>query len=822
MGLTRIRAEQISNIDYKQAVRAVTTSNVTLSGGAPVVVDGVTLIQGNRVLVTGQSTASENGIYVIQTLGTGEDGTWIRATDANQTGEIEAGMVVMVTEGTTYADTPWKLVTNGAIVVGTTALTFQQFSTGANVGGTDTNVQYNSSGNLAGSSNFTWSGTELYVNGAANITGNVTGNYFFGNGSQLSGIITSVANINYGTSNVSIDAANANITMSVDGTANVVVVSTDGITVTGNVIGNGIAVTTVANTAPVNPEQGDIWINSDTGSQYIYFTAGGNSQWAEMEADQSFSSGGSEVDLTAVSSNILPTANITYDIGNTTNRFRDIYLANSTIYLGEAQISATGGAIVLPAGTTIGGSAAETPKIANVQITDSSWTVLDDTAISTDGGYFIVNGTGFQSGAGVSVDGTSASSVSFVDSTLLRCQIGAKAANSYTVYVVNPDGGTALKIAGLTYSGTPTWVTASQLANASANVAFTYTLEATGATSYALAAGNTVPTGSTLAGNGVFSGNVAVNTNTNYTFTVVATDAELQDSNRTFNLNVNLVTAPPEVEYLVVAGGGGGGGAQDNSGGAGGGGAGGYRTGNLAVTSSTTYTVTVGAGGSGGTASAGSSTSGTQGENSVFSTITATGGGYGAGFNSGTAGGSGGSGGGGRFGFVTGGAGGAGNSGAYSPSEGNNGGAGKSGTADGIFTGGGGGGAGAEGSGPPNGTGGIGVQSSISGAATYYAGGGGGGSQNGNQGGNGGGGNGGSLNNANSVTAGTTNTGGGGGGGSNNDSGGVAGKAGGSGIVIIRYPDTYNAAASTTGSPEVTTAGGYRIYKFTGSGSITW
>ena len=311
MGLTRIRAEQISNIDYKQAVRAVSTTNITLAGGAPVEVDGVTLVQGNRVLVTGQDPASQNGIYVVQTLGTGSNGTWIRAVDANQTGEIEAGMVVMVTEGTTYADTPWKLTTNGAIVIGTTPLTFQQFSSGGEgtPGGSNTQIQYNSNNTFAGSSSLTWNGSELYVNGTANVTGNVAGSYFLGNGSQLTGIQAG-------------------------------------------------ATVTVANTAPLGPAQGDIWIDSDTGIQLIYFTAGGNSQWAEMEADQSFSfTTGSAVDLTAVNTDILPTANITYDIGNATNRFRDIYLANSTIYLGEAQISASGNSVMLPANTTIGGNA---------------------------------------------------------------------------------------------------------------------------------------------------------------------------------------------------------------------------------------------------------------------------------------------------------------------------------------------------------------------------------------------------------------------------------------------------------------------------------
>ena len=54
MGLTRPRAYQIFDIDYKQSVRVVTVSNITLSGGAPSQVDGVSLSLNDRVLVTGQ------------------------------------------------------------------------------------------------------------------------------------------------------------------------------------------------------------------------------------------------------------------------------------------------------------------------------------------------------------------------------------------------------------------------------------------------------------------------------------------------------------------------------------------------------------------------------------------------------------------------------------------------------------------------------------------------------------------------------------------------------------------------------------------------
>jgi hypothetical protein len=57
---------------------------------------------------------------------------------------------------------------------------------------------------------------------------------------------------------------------------------------------------------------------------------------------------------TGVSSNLIPTANVTYDLGNTANRWNDLWLANSTIYLGEAQISASGANLVLPATVQIG------------------------------------------------------------------------------------------------------------------------------------------------------------------------------------------------------------------------------------------------------------------------------------------------------------------------------------------------------------------------------------------------------------------------------------------------------------------------------------
>ena len=264
------------------------------------------------------------------------------------------------------------------------------------------------------------------------------------------------------------------------------------------------------------------------------------------------------------------------------------------------------------------------------------------------------------------------------------------------------------------------------------------------------------------------------------------------------------------VSYMVIAGGGGG--AYQRGGG---GGAGGFReykspvtpytaspldgspagagSGTAVTVTATGFPITVGGGGVGGTVPAAN----TSGSNSVFSTITSTGGGFGAN----PAGPSpanaapGGSGGGGvGAGGNPSNAGGSGNTPPVTPSQGNNGGAGAPGAPYGAGGGGGAGAAGTSGSNGTAGPGGNGVTTSINATPTARAGGGGGGTfENGSHsagsGGTGGGGNAGS--NSADAVAGTVNTGSGGGGGAFNNTTPTEpkdqGAAGGSGIVIIRY-----------------------------------
>jgi len=263
MGLTRPRAQQIYDIDYKQATRVVTTTNINLSGSAPSQVDGVTLSHNDRVLVTGQTTGSQNGIYYVATLGSGSNGTWSRSSDSNQTGELLAGTIVMVTEGSVYADTQWKLITDNPIVIGTTTLIFTQNYSANSISGGTSNVVVNSNANVtisaAGTANvLTVANTGVYVSGVVSATGNIIGNYFIGNGSQLTGITIIPTQIANGNSNISIPDTGGNIEFSVANTANTLVVSPGELTIYGvfsnpKTISSNVVITDNINSLLIGP-----------------------------------------------------------------------------------------------------------------------------------------------------------------------------------------------------------------------------------------------------------------------------------------------------------------------------------------------------------------------------------------------------------------------------------------------------------------------------------------------------------------------------------------------------------------------------------------
>ena len=75
---------------------------------------------------------------------------------------------------------------------------------------------------------------------------------------------------------------------------------------------------------------------------------------------------GGILDFTSLSTDIKPSASEVYDLGSPTARWRDLYLAGSSLYLGSAQITANGAGVVnLPAGTTVAGELIRNPAETN-------------------------------------------------------------------------------------------------------------------------------------------------------------------------------------------------------------------------------------------------------------------------------------------------------------------------------------------------------------------------------------------------------------------------------------------------------------------------
>ena len=432
---------------------------------------------------------------------------------------------------------------------------------------------------------------------------------------------------------------------------------------------------------------------------------------------------------------------------------------------------------------------------------------------------FVITGTGFTGATAKLLKSDNSTEISFdtvtVDSST---QITGVIAKSSLLDADEPFGVKISAASGLnsqlnqqiTLDAQPIWSTASgSLATVTDETrsGLSYTVaaadpESGGDVTYTLESGSLPAglSGSSTSSGYVISGNAtAVGSDTTSNFTIRASDVNSNTSDRAFSITIqapkvqvftssgtfSVPSGTTTVDVLVVAGGGAGGGQVG-----GGGGAGGliFRPG-FSVTPGGTVSVTVGDGGSAG------GQTGQSGQNSVFGTLTAQGGGYGGGYSPGTAA-QGGSGGGegrepaGQFGNGTQ-PNAPGDSGTYG--FGNDGGA-SYGT---QWGGGGGGGAGAvgnNGAASQGGNGGIGRAYTISDNSTsvYYSGGGGGCADDpitpsNGSGGQGGGGNGG-TNSGGGVPgqAGTANRGGGGGG-TRDYPNPYTGHPGGKGIVIVRW-----------------------------------
>ncbi len=205
--------------------------------------------------------------------------------------------------------------------------------------------------------------------GNLTVSGNISGTNFIGNGSQLTGIIAATGpTISNGTSNVNIAASGGNVTVAVAGINSILLATSTGVSVTGTFNSSGNA-----NVANIGASEGvfsanvtalNIYANSGLISAQNLKGEGGNisniqggnisgtvssattSGTVTTNAQSNITSVGVLTGL-VMAGNITPNVSNTYNLGNTDNRWNNLFLSGNTIYLGNASIGSDGNNVTI-------------------------------------------------------------------------------------------------------------------------------------------------------------------------------------------------------------------------------------------------------------------------------------------------------------------------------------------------------------------------------------------------------------------------------------------------------------------------------------------
>ena len=249
-------------------------------------------VTGGNLLTAGLMSSSGNAIHgnittdgLVTATGNVTGGNLLTAGLMSSTGNVTGGNILTSGQISATAN-----ITTAGYFVGTFAGSISGNVTAA---GTNTQVQFNSSGNLAATSGFTFN----VLGNILSVTGNIAGANLL-----TAGFVSATSNITGG--NI-LTAGLISATSTITSAANIAggniktvgVISATG-NITGNYyFGNGINLTGLANitfgsTPPANAIIGDTWIDSTTGIQYVYFNDITGNIWAEMEAQTAYASVG--------------------------------------------------------------------------------------------------------------------------------------------------------------------------------------------------------------------------------------------------------------------------------------------------------------------------------------------------------------------------------------------------------------------------------------------------------------------------------------------------------------------------------------------------
>jgi hypothetical protein len=414
--LTNLPAGNYSNANVAAFLPTYTGNLVSLTGPVTTTAN----VTGGNLKTTGQISATGN------ITGGNVDASLVNANTVTVNTTISAGG--NITGNNLLATSVIATrVTATANVVGGNVTTAGQVSAAGNIqagnvnvpGGTVTSYIVSATGKVQGG-NLVTTG---YITATGNITGgnvdtgnvhagnvdvdtrisaggNVIGQYFIGNGSQLTGIVASGGtSINYGNSNVKVVSADGNVSVNINNTSNVALFTPSGeyvsgvISATGNILGNGFlsdhyyyangtpvpfGITYTAATAPpLYPSVADQWWDTTNSVLYEYLNDGTSNYWVDTTSP---AFAGGVVANVAISGTLIPVANVTFDIGTSNVYFRNTYTQN--LYTNNrlpAYNMPVGAVVQTVMSSSLGGSTTNSGSYvdvsyANVTITPSSAT----------------------------------------------------------------------------------------------------------------------------------------------------------------------------------------------------------------------------------------------------------------------------------------------------------------------------------------------------------------------------------------------------------------------------------------------------------------
>ena len=229
-----------------------------------------------------------------------------------------------------------------------------------------------------------------------------------------------------------------------------------------------------------------------------------------------------------VAGNITPSANITYNLGNNTNRFNDLYLANSTIYIGAQTISANTSSVIVSgnlvanivgnvSGNTTTAGTVTTAAQPNITSTGTlaSLSVSGNANIGNIGTGGLITATGNISGA--NINGTF-----YGAGTGLTSIPGANVSGTVANATYSITAGTALSVSAGNISGTVNLANFATTANAVAGANVTGTVANA--------------TFATTAGSATTAGTVTTNAQPNITSIGTLTSISVSGNTNTGNL----------------------------------------------------------------------------------------------------------------------------------------------------------------------------------------------------------------------------------------------------------------------------------------------